>query len=232
MSNLELVKSTPPIMQERNQRHLQVPSHGMPCQIQEQVPYQGWTISPDRLLEGTTIFTDAAWRCRTIPGAEGQEATGIGIHIQHNSATAKWSIRIQAAAPQESSVFQAEAKGLLLAAKLMHVFSINRPKLVTDNQLLAKVAAGRKLDHPLLHWNAREYLADYFEATSSSSPQVFHISRKFNEAAHNYCAAQALRQSLDQPSFRCSSSAHSRHECPVISIMQHVLLQDFVILAT
>lgn len=115
---------------------------------------------------------------------------------------------IQASTLQESSVFQAEAKALLMAAKLTEILRIDRPTFLMDNQVLAKTAAGRRLDHPLLHWNARAYLADYLEATSGSSQQVFHIPRELNEVAHN-CAAQVLRRSLNKPIYRCSSSAHS-----------------------
>ena len=59
---------------------------------------------------------------------------------------------IQATTPQESSVFQSEAKALLLAAKFAQLLQVEAPIFITDNQVLAKTAAARKLDHPLLHW--------------------------------------------------------------------------------
>ena len=137
---------------------------------------------------------------------------------------------IQATTPQESSVFQSEAKALLLAAKFAQLLQVEAPIFITDNQVLAKTAAARKLDHPLLHWNARAYLADYFEATSSLLPQVFHVSRELNIVAHN-CAAQVLRRSLNQHIYKCLNSAHSLDSCPIVSTIQNVDFQDFVITA-
>jgi hypothetical protein len=48
---------------------------------------------------------------------------------------------IQASTSLTSSVLQAEAKALLLAAKLTMLLNINRPTFLTDNQILAKAAA-------------------------------------------------------------------------------------------
>ena len=237
INNLELHKPTSQNVQENS--HLQLQVNELQLQVNEptlsatrqgQDQQQGVTISPDNLVEGTLIFANAAWKCRKIPGMEGREATGIGVHIRDNSDGRRWHIKIQAAAPHEQSVFQAEAKALLLAAKLAQSLHFQVPKIFTDNQVLAKVAAGRRLDHPLVQWNARAILAEFYQATSGSLPQVFHISRKFNQIAHS-CAAQVLRQSLNQPIFRCSNSAHSTDGCPVISTLQNVQFQDIVILA-
>lgn len=126
--------------------------------------------------------------------------------------------------PQQSTIFQGEAE------KVAQILHISRPTFLTDNQVLARTAAARRLNLPLLHWNAIAYLADCNEATTDSSPQVFHVSRSLNVVAHN-CTAQVLMRSLNQPIYRCSNSAHSIESCPVMSITQNVRLQDFVHIA-
>jgi hypothetical protein len=135
---------------------------------------------------------------------------------------------IQASVAHEHSVFQAEARALLLAATIARILDIRGPTFLTDNQVLAKIAASRKLDHQLLEWNARNSLANFFDVTSNTTPQVFHISRNLNGVAHK-CAAQVLRRSLNTPIYACSSSTHSQETCPVVSILKNVNLQDFVL---
>lgn len=224
LNNLEVHNPISHNTQGSNQKHIQIPMDNSATLV------QGTTMTPDKILHGVLVFTDASWKSRNISVLDDREMTGIGIHIQDESVDRKWNIMIQASTKQEQSTFQAEARALLLAAKITQILHISTPTFLTDNQVLAKTAAGRKLDHSLLHWSARSHLADYIQATTNSSPQVFHISREINKVAHN-CATQVLRRSLNQPIFRCSSSAHSRDDCPILSILQHVHLQDFVILA-
>ena len=169
-------------------------------------PAEGTTIMMDRLLEGVVIFTDASWKSNKISGTMQGEQTGLGVYIRDNSVQRKWSIKIQAKTQQQSTVFQAEAKALLLAARIAKILQVDRPTFLTDNQVLAKTAAARRIDHPLLHWNARSYLADFFKETMDSSPQVFHISREVNGEAHN-CPTQVFRPGLNQPIYRCTNSA-------------------------
>lgn len=189
---------------------------------------QGSTITTDLTISGLVVFTDASWKCRKISGFAGAEATGIGVFIRDETLGNKCSIMIQAATDLTSSVFQAEAKAFQLAATLVQFLNIDRVTFLTDNQLLAKVAASRRLDHPLMHWDTRDAMACFFAATSRSSTQVFHIKRDLNRVAHD-CAHQALRRSLKQPIYSCVCSTHSSGHCPVISVLQSVNLQGFVI---
>ena len=142
----------------------------------------------------------------------------------------KCSIMIQAATALTSSVLQAEAKALQLAATLAQFLNLGRVTLLTDNQSLAKVATSRRFDHPLLRWDTRDTMASFFAVTSRSSIEVYHIKRDLNGVAHD-CAHQALRRSLDQPIYSCVCSAHSLGSCPVISVLQCVNLQGIVIQA-
>lgn len=98
-------------------------------------------------------------------------------------------------------MFQAEAKALLFAAILAHTLQIQNPTVLTDNQVLAKVAAARRLDNPLLRWDSRETVAAFLQASSTYALQIFHIKRDLNDVAH-HCANQVLRRCLDRPIFR------------------------------
>jgi hypothetical protein len=223
-NNLELYDASSYSIQENRINHQEKT-------ILEMVtPHQGSTISPERIMAGPVIYTDASWKCRKVPGAEGKQLTGIGVFIKDDSADRNWSIMIQASAANELSVFQAEAKALLLAATIARILDIRCPTYLTDNQILAKTAASRKLDHHLLEWNARNSLANFFEVTANTTSHIFHILRKFNEIAHR-CAAQVIRHSLNTPIYVCNNSAHYQENCPVISILKNVNLQDFVISA-
>jgi hypothetical protein len=135
---------------------------------------------------------------------------------------------LQASTSLTSSVLQAEAKAMLLAVLLSEAFKISRPTLLTDNKLLAKAVADRKLDSDHIHWNARDSLANILNSTNRLQARVFHIKRDINEIAHN-CAHKVLRNSQGPPILRCSSSAHASPSCPILSIFKHSEWQEFVI---
>ena len=182
----------------------------------------------ENILQGAVIFSDASWKGEQATDAQGGKQTGLGIYIRNNTEDQFYSLQIQATTMQTSSAFQAEARELLLAAHLTQVLGIQQPIFLTDNQMLAKIAASRRLDHPMIQWNTRDTFANFFQATSAESVKIFHIKREFNEVANN-CAKQVLRRSLQRPIYRCSSTAQSQLQCPVISILQQHNLQDFVI---
>lgn len=205
-ANLELVDPVNAKLQEKQLK---------PPLLERVVSMQGSTISTDRSIPGCFIFADASWKCRDIPGADCLQATGIGVYIRSDLAGGDYSVMIQASAPQASSAFQAEAKALLLAATLAHILQIQCPTFLTDNQVLARVAAARKLDHPLMRWDTRDTIADFLQATRTDLVQVFHIKRELNGVAHK-CAKQIQRRRLDQSIYVCSKSAHSSNCCPVL----------------
>ena len=101
---------------------------------------QGSTIATDRVISGTVIFVDASLKCRNIPNAGGLLTTGMGVFIRTEMNGRSCSIMVQAASRRTSSVFQAEATSLSLAATLVQLLQIQNPTFLTDNQVLAKVA--------------------------------------------------------------------------------------------
>ena len=195
---------------------------------QEVIPPQGNTITTDRIFPGTVIFADASCKYSKIPGSAGLQATGIGVFIRNETAGSRCSVMIQAATSLASSVFQAEAKALLLAAEIAHHLNVDMPTFLTDNKALARVTASKQLNHPLIRWDSRDTLARLFFLSSRSLAPVFHIKRDQNGVAHN-CAHQALRRSLQQPIFTCISSAHETGRCPVLSLLNSASFQGFVI---
>lgn len=192
------------------------------------VPEHGATLKTDLLITGATVFANASWKCRKIPGVVGTTATGIGVFLRYKANGRQFTIMIQASTQLASSVLQAEAKALLLAATLSDLLKVDRPTFLTDNQTLAKAGASRTINFPLLHWDTRNTMARFFEATSRSPSQIFHIKRDLNGVAHD-CAHQAIRRDLNQPIFSCICSAHSSPTCPAISTLKNFSSQDFVI---
>jgi hypothetical protein len=189
------------------------------------VPEQGITLRSDLLVTGAKMFADASWKCNKVPNFPGFE-TGIGVFLQYKAGNQEFCVMVQASTSVTTSVLQAEAKALLLAARLADLLRIHRPTFPTDNLSLAKIATSKTINHALLHWDSRHILADFFNTTSRLHAQVFHIRRDLNGVAHN-CAHQVLRQDLRQPIFSCVCSAHAT--CPAISILQNSVRQDFVI---
>ena len=173
---------------------------------------QGSTIQTDINLAGPVIFSDAAWKYRSFQGDNHFPFTGIGVYIKVNMQGKECRIMIQASAPFASSAFQAETQALALAGMVAQYLQIQRPSFLTDSKNLAKVAASRSLNHPLLHWDSRDMLADFYQATSSSIVQVFHIKRDLNRVAHNN-AKQVLRQCQSQLILSCTCSAHRAISC-------------------
>ena len=108
---------------------------------QEVIPPQGNTITTDRIFPGTVIFADASCKYSKIPGSAGLQATGIGVFIRNETTGSRCSVMIQAATSLASSVFQAEAKALLLASEIAHHLNVDMPTFLTDNKTLARVTA-------------------------------------------------------------------------------------------
>jgi hypothetical protein len=66
---------------------------------------------------------------------------------------------VQAWVPSVRLVLQAEAKALLLPAKISELLGINKPIFLTDNKLLAKAVASNRLENDYVHWDTKHTLA-------------------------------------------------------------------------
>ena len=68
------------------QGHHQYRTNGPDIQMDHQVealPFkQGSTIKSDLAIEGSKIFSDAAWKTSKAPGADGRVKTGLGVFCQ------------------------------------------------------------------------------------------------------------------------------------------------------
>lgn len=121
-------------------------------------------------------------------------------------------IFVSAISPPVSSVLQAEAFGLLLAAKLADLMQLQEVTFFTDNATLAKAAA----DHNLLdapgHWEIRPQLANVFNSSSFNCDRIYHISRSFNFKADHH-ARLALRIQNRAFCFRCLASSEANVAC-------------------
>ena len=109
-----------------------LPSNNQICannHLEEQVvPKQGQTLKSDMLINGTKIFSDAAFRSSKIPGlAQREVKTGVGVYFCIPSPRREINIQVQASAPPTSTPIQAEAVSLAYAAHLAASLSVRLP---------------------------------------------------------------------------------------------------------
>ena len=227
-SNLEMVDVLQDKMNkehvQNNQISLQGQSGGQ-LHRQLQLPLQGCTIKSDLQITGPKKFSDTAWKTKKIPGIAMETATGLGVFCQLQDNFQNAMVMIQASVPTADSVLQAEAEALLLAARVAAVLCLQHHTFLTDSSVLAAAAASASTNLQQVPWEIRRHIATYSQLSGSS---IFHIKRDLNGVAHN-CAHQALRQSLSQPIFSCSCSAHRNQTCPILSAVQQVHITGLVI---
>ena len=105
---------------------------------------------------------------------------GLGIYIQFEDTTHNSQLFISAISPPASSVLQAEAFGLLLAANLVQHLKLQQVTYFTDSAILAKAAATCRIIGALGHWEIRPQLAAIFGNPSFNHQKVFHVHRSLN----------------------------------------------------
>jgi hypothetical protein len=195
-------------------------------QPQRQERYkQGETIKTDLLVQGSKIYTDAAWKTRKPPGSNGRIATGIGVfcHLE-DQASRTTKVLIQAASPTSPSPLHAEEKALIFVAQIAEQLEVDQVTFLTYSLILAKAAAAKMITDTQVPWELREQIAHYKRRSRNLQHKIYHIKRDINGVAHN-CAHQALRQSLSMPTYSCSNSAHVRDNCPLLLAFQNIYLQ-------
>lgn len=193
-----------------------------------QLPMQGKTIKTDLLVTGPRVYSDAAFRCKKIPGLpQGSAATGVGVYLSLPQDPMEVNVQIQASTVTTDTPLQAEALALLLAAQVAKRLNIFQPTFLTDCLSLASFAAKRKIAETTIPWTIRKVLAEFFCFSSDLHSQVFHISREINGIAHN--VAHQVLTSLEEPDICCFASAHRNMTCPVVSLLSNFQFQGFVI---
>ncbi|XP_044415512.1 uncharacterized protein [Triticum aestivum] len=193
-----------------------------------QLPLQGKTLKSDLLVLGPKIYSDAAFRCKKVPGlVQGSVATGVGIYLSWPQDQIEVNVQIQASAPATSSPIQAEAFALSFAAHLANRLNIMHPTFLMDCLSLASLAAPGEIVEANTPWSIRKLLGDFFKQVSNLQPEVFHISREINGIAHNV-AHQDLCSNVE-PEICCFPSAYRHISCPVVSLLHTFQVQGFVI---
>jgi hypothetical protein len=142
------------------------------------------------IITGTKIFRDASW-VQVEKQRNSPRPAGLGIYIQVEGNQCP-KLFIAAISPPVSSVLQADAFGLLLAAKLADLLRLNQFTFFTDNATFAKAAAHHNIQDAPGHWEIRPQLANVFNSSSFHSDRIYHISRSLNFKADHY-ARLALR---------------------------------------
>jgi hypothetical protein len=137
-------------------------------------------------------------------------------------------VMIQASIPTAPSVLQAEAEALLAAARITSALHLRGHTFLMDSIILASAAETNLRTLEEVPWEIRRIIAEYKNLTRFSPAPSYHIKRDINGVAHN-CAHQALRQTLSQPIFSCSSSAHRFVDCPIIYAVQQMQTSKLVL---
>lgn len=221
-----LTDQTTIVLHTSNQKQVDDQAHRQ--ETSNQMPTQGHTLRTDLLIAGPKVYSDAAFRCKKIPGLlNGAAATGVGVFLNFFQGQTEVNVQIQASAPITNSPLQAEALALLLAAQVSNRLRISQPTFLTDCLSLAKAAADQKNLAASIPWTIRHTLADFFSLTRDLQAQVYHISREINGIAHNV-AHQVLR-SASEPDICCFASAHRNLSCPVVSLLSNFSFQGYVL---
>jgi ribonuclease HI len=189
---------------------------------------QGDTINNDMAIQGNKIYTDAAWKTKKSPGSEGRTATGIGVFCQLQHSSRQYKAMIQAAMPTMPSPLHAETTAFVFAVQMAEQMNISPVTFLTDNLNLAKAASAEKITDSSVPWELREQIPNYKKASKNLQAKIFHVKRDMNRVAHD-CSQQAIRQSLSEPIFCCSSSAHLSSTCPLLLAFQNLHLQGIVL---
>jgi ribonuclease HI len=197
---------------------------------QEELTGQGITIRSDLHIQGSKIFSDAAWKKRKSQDTQGDAKTGIGLYCQFCRHDHEETVMIQASTSHSSSALLAEAAALLFATKIATQVQTQGVTFFTDNLTLARAASATAVTNTQVPWELRQQIADYKRASEVLHPKIYHIKRNLNGVAHD-CAQQAIRRPLSLPIFTCQNSAHRCvGTCPFALSFQNLDLQGFVLL--
>ena len=168
-------------------------AHGRLISYEKQLDVvPGSTIAEPSSITGTKIFTDAAWVQLQEQGNSPTSA-GLGICIQVEGNQQCSQLFVSAISPPVSSVLQAEAFGLILAAKLADILQLQQVTFFTDNATLAKTAANHNVLDAPGHWEIRPQLGTVFNGRSFNRERIYHISGNLNfKADHHVLPLRAV----------------------------------------
>jgi hypothetical protein len=176
-------------------------------------PSPGKTVSDPWSIPGTKVFTDASWPQLQHQGTYTSKA-GVGIFIQFEGAHRCSRLFISAVSPPAASALQAEAFGLLLAAKLTHHLQLQRVHFFTDNAILARAATTCNITEAPGHWQIRPQLAALFSMPYFNPQKIFHVPRSTNFKADFQAKLATRIQVQGRPfSFRCLASNEDGLRC-------------------
>jgi hypothetical protein len=164
------------------------------------------------------VYADASWKRKKIQDFTGL-VTGIGVFLLYKADNQDFNIMVQASTSLTASVLQAEAKVLLLAAKLSDLLQVDMPAFLTDNQTLARTTASKRIDHTFMHWDSRHIFADFSTLHLDHRLRCFTLDETLMVLPTIVLVRYLLRHDLRQPICCCVCSAYAI--CPAILILQN-----------
>jgi len=164
------------------------------------------------------IFCDASVCLQNSPGSN---QTGIGILVLSKSTQNVSSASFfQVAIRRTLEPLEAEARALLLGAKLAVALNLQVATLLTDNQVLASVIQARSPRTQPGHWSLRPVIAEFQELASTRRFSVIKIGRQENMTADTL-AKKARRTTVPNSClFSCQALGHSS-PCNVSQMLEH-----------
>ncbi|CAM0910858.1 unnamed protein product [Alopecurus aequalis] len=175
----QIIMATRALLQDNPYKEITTPPiHQKALSLPMSTQTQSVTQRPSR------IFVDAAWKKDTSTSTN---VAGIGVFMTWNQDHVISDIFLQALSPGVSSALQAEAEGLLLAAKVIHYLGIKEAEVYTDNSILARALEAKSSSDSVVPWSIRHYIADIASLLTSATSVLQHVPRDLNILAHS-CA--------------------------------------------
>ena len=170
------------------------------------------------------MYCDAAWRLGQDNNAT---SAGLGVFIQLQQGQHCNYLYISAASPPVSSVLQAEAFALLLAAKIADLLDLQESSFYTNSSVLVKAVTAPNLLQASGHWDTRPLLANIQQCRSFKQDQCYHIPRSFNYKSHHEAR---LARKIQHMSFQTRCLEDNQGHCPFSIVLTQACVHPFTLL--
>jgi hypothetical protein len=180
-------------------------------------------------LHGFRCYSDASLS-PNIQQVQTRHA-GIDVFIVNTDLSPPISLFVKATLQAASSVIQAEAAGLALAASIISTMHLTDAHLLVDNQLLVNYINRADHSNPP-DWKIKPYTQEVTNLLAGTSTALHKITRQHNQMANLLARQSAFASHVNQFVFSgsCANPCHV-HGCPFLDALQLVIINDVTILA-
>ena len=132
---------------------------------------------------------------------------------------------------EASSVLQAEAAGLALAASIISSMHITNAHLLVDNQSIVNYINGSDHSNPP-DWKIKPFTQEVTNLQAGTSTTIHKIRRQHNQMADLLARKSVSASYVNQLVFSglCVNPSHA-HGCPFLDALQFVTINDVMVIA-